>query len=114
GESGAAGKRHHRDFTLWKSAKPGEPSWPAPWGAGRPGWHLECSVMACTYLGAEFDIHGGGLDLVFPHHENALAQSRAAGDPCARPCRPTGPGRMAGEKRSKALGHGAPIPAVPR
>ena len=65
---------------MWKSAKPGEPSWPTPWGNGRPGWHLECSAMATAYLGAEFDIHGGGIDLVFPHHENERAQSNAAGD----------------------------------
>ena len=68
-------KRDPRDFALWKAAKPGEPSWPTPWGDGRPGWHLECSAMAGKYLGAAFDIHGGGLDLIFPHHENELAQS---------------------------------------
>ncbi len=76
----ADAKRDPRDFTLWKGAKPGEPSWETPWGAGRPGWHLECSAMATTYLGSSFDIHGGGLDLVFPHHENEVAQSHAAGD----------------------------------
>ncbi|WP_028849689.1 cysteine--tRNA ligase [Thermocrispum municipale] len=114
GESAAAGKRDHRDFTLWKSAKPGEPSWPTPWGAGRPGWHLECSVMACTYLGAEFDIHGGGLDLVFPHHENELAQSRAAGDPFARIWMHNGLVGMAGEKMSKSLGNVVSIPAMLR
>ncbi|MGH3812563.1 MAG: cysteine--tRNA ligase, partial [Pseudonocardiaceae bacterium] len=70
GESAETSKCDPRDFTLWKGVKPGEPSWPTPWGPGRPGWHLECSAMATTYLGAEFDIHGGGLDLVFPHHEN--------------------------------------------
>ena len=72
-------KRDPRDFALWKATKsPDEPSWPTPWGPGRPGWHLECSAMATTYLGPQFDIHGGGLDLVFPHHENEIAQSRAA------------------------------------
>ncbi|MGZ4658913.1 MAG: cysteine--tRNA ligase, partial [Blastococcus sp.] len=76
-------KRDPRDFALWKAHKDGEPetaSWPTPWGRGRPGWHLECSAMAERYLGPEFDIHGGGLDLRFPHHENEQAQSRAAGD----------------------------------
>ena len=73
-------KKDPRDFALWKGSKPGEPSWPTPWGDGRPGWHLECSAMATMYLGPQFDIHGGGLDLMFPHHENEIAQSRAAGD----------------------------------
>jgi cysteinyl-tRNA synthetase len=80
-------KRDPRDFALWKGAKPDEPpeaQWPSPWGRGRPGWHIECSAMCWRYLGAEFDIHGGGLDLVFPHHENEIAQSRAAGLPFAR------------------------------
>jgi len=77
-------KKDPRDFALWKAAKPGDPSWPTPWGAGRPGWHLECSAMAHTYLGEAFDIHGGGLDLVFPHHENEIAQSEAAGYPFAK------------------------------
>lgn len=80
-------KRHPHDFALWKGAKPDEPpeaQWPSPWGRGRPGWHIECSAMCWRYLGAEFDIHGGGLDLVFPHHENEVAQSRAAGLPFAR------------------------------
>ncbi len=81
--SGSA-KRDPRDFALWKGAKPGEPCWETPWGPGRPGWHLECSAMATKYLGSTFDIHGGGLDLVFPHNENELAQSRAAGDGFAR------------------------------
>jgi cysteinyl-tRNA synthetase len=84
GEGEGGGKRDPLDFTLWKAAKPGEPSWPTPWGRGRPGWHLECSAMATMYLGPEFDIHGGGLDLVFPHHENEQAQSHAAGDGFAR------------------------------
>ena len=74
-------KRRPLDFALWKAAKPGEPSWPSPWGEGRPGWHIECSAMSSRYLGATFDIHGGGMDLIFPHHENELAQSRAAGGP---------------------------------
>ena len=80
-------KRDPRDFALWKGAKEDEPAeaqWPSPWGRGRPGWHIECSAMCWRYLGAEFDIHGGGLDLVFPHHENEIAQSRAAGLPFAR------------------------------
>jgi cysteinyl-tRNA synthetase len=71
-------KRHPGDFALWKASKPGEPSWPSPWGPGRPGWHIECSVMSTTLLGETFDIHGGGLDLVFPHHENEIAQSESA------------------------------------
>ncbi|MET1006300.1 MAG: cysteine--tRNA ligase, partial [Propionibacteriaceae bacterium] len=81
------GKRDPRDFALWKGHKSTEPwtaSWPTPWGRARPGWHLECSAMAGKYLGAEFDIHGGGIDLRFPHHENELAQSTAAGQPFAR------------------------------
>jgi len=112
GESAAAGKRDARDFTLWKCARPGEPSWPTPWGPGRPGWHLECSAMALTYLGAEFDVHGGGLDLVFPHHENELAQSRAAGDPFARFWMHNGLVGMAGEKMSKSLGNVVSIPSL--
>ncbi|MBR7825882.1 cysteine--tRNA ligase [Actinospica sp. MGRD01-02] len=77
-------KRDPRDFTLWKGAKPGEPFWESPWGPGRPGWHLECSAMTHKYLGQAFDIHGGGIDLIFPHHENEIAQSKAAGDEFAR------------------------------
>ena len=80
GEPDNRGKRGPHDFALWKAAKPGEPSWPTPWGEGRPGWHIECSAMATWYLGGSFDIHGGGLDLQFPHHENEQAQSHAAGD----------------------------------
>lgn len=86
GEGGGAAdkKRSAADFALWKAAKPGEPSWPSPWGAGRPGWHIECSVMAGKILGETFDIHGGGLDLVFPHHENEVAQSECChGKPLA-------------------------------
>ena len=75
----ATGRRSPADFALWKASKPGEPSWPSPWGPGRPGWHIECSAMARKYLGPAFDIHGGGVDLRFPHHENEQAQSRAAG-----------------------------------
>jgi cysteinyl-tRNA synthetase len=112
GEAAASGKRDPRDFTLWKGAKPGEPSWPTPWGPGRPGWHLECSAMALTYLGAEFDFHGGGLDLVFPHHENELAQSRAAGDPFVRYWMHNGLVGMAGEKMSKSLGNVVSIPQL--
>jgi cysteinyl-tRNA synthetase len=85
GGSTAERKRSPADFALWKSAKPGEPSWPSPWGPGRPGWHIECSVMSSRLLGETFDIHGGGLDLVFPHHENEIAQSECRhGKPMAR------------------------------
>src|SRR5206468_1563799 len=98
-------KRDPRDFALWKAAKPGEPSWATPWGRGRPGWHLECSAMATKYLGPAFDIHGGGLDLVFPHHENELAQSRAAGDEFAHYWMHNGLLGVAGEKMSKSLGN---------
>ena len=114
GESAGSGKRDSRDFTMWKGAKPGEPSWPTPWGPGRPGWHLECSAMATTYLGAEFDIHGGGLDLIFPHHENELAQSRAAGDSFARYWLHNGWVTLSGEKMSKSLGNTLSIPATLR
>ncbi|MGH3870522.1 MAG: cysteine--tRNA ligase [Pseudonocardiaceae bacterium] len=114
GESAAPGKRDPRDFTLWKGAKPGEPCWPTPWGPGRPGWHLECSAMATTYLGPEFDIHGGGLDLVFPHHENELIQSRAAGDGFARYWLHNGWVTLSGEKMSKSLGNTLSIPATLR
>ncbi len=102
---GDARKRDPRDFALWKSAKPGEPSWPTPWGRGRPGWHLECSAMSTKYLGPAFDIHGGGLDLVFPHHENELAQSRAAGDGFANYWLHNGMVNLSGEKMSKSLGN---------
>ena len=98
-------KRDPRDFALWKGAKPGEPVWDTPWGPGRPGWHLECSAMATKYLGSAFDIHGGGLDLVFPHHENELAQSRAAGDGFAHYWMHNGLVGVAGEKMSKSLGN---------
>jgi cysteinyl-tRNA synthetase len=102
-EGGA--KRDPRDFALWKGAKPGEPSWETPWGPGRPGWHLECSAMSTKYLGPTFDIHGGGLDLVFPHHENELAQSHAAGDGFARYWVHNGLLGLSGEKMSKSLGN---------
>jgi cysteinyl-tRNA synthetase len=98
-------KRDPLDFALWKGAKPGEPTWETPWGPGRPGWHLECSAMATRYLGAEFDIHGGGLDLVFPHHENEIAQSVAAGDGFARYWMHNGLVNTGGEKMSKSLGN---------
>ncbi len=112
GESAATGKRDPRDFTMWKTAKPGEPSWSTPWGEGRPGWHLECSAMASYYLGSEFDIHGGGLDLVFPHHENERAQSHAAGDEFARYWMHNAWVTMSGEKMSKSLGNVVAIPAM--
>lgn len=102
------GKRDPRDFALWKGHKSGEPetaAWPSPWGPGRPGWHLECSAMAGKYLGDAFDIHGGGLDLRFPHHENELAQSRAAGRPFANFWLHNGMVTFEGEKMSKSVGN---------
>ena len=108
----ADAKRDPRDFTLWKGAKPGEPSWETPWGPGRPGWHLECSAMATAYLGRTFDIHGGGLDLVFPHHENELAQSHAAGDGFARYWMHNGLVGVAGAKMSKSLGNSLLVDAM--
>jgi cysteinyl-tRNA synthetase len=98
-------KKDPRDFALWKGAKPGEPSWPTPWGPGRPGWHLECSAMAHTYLGETFDIHGGGLDLVFPHHENEIAQSESAGYGFAKRWMHNAWVTQSGEKMSKSLGN---------
>ena len=98
-------KKDVRDFALWKAAKSGEPSWPTPWGPGRPGWHLECSAMAHTYLGEAFDIHGGGLDLIFPHHENEIAQSEAAGYSFAARWMHNAWVTTAGEKMSKSLGN---------
>jgi cysteinyl-tRNA synthetase len=98
-------KRDPRDFTLWKGAKPGEPCWETPWGPGRPGWHLECSAMSTKYLGPTFDIHCGGMDLIFPHHENEIAQSRAAGDGFARYWMHNGLLGVSGEKMSKSLGN---------
>src|SRR5690625_844708 len=102
------GKKDARDFALWKAHKPEEPitaSWPSPWGRGRPGWHIECSAMSTKYLGANFDIHGGGLDLRFPHHENELAQSRAAGDAFANIWMHSGLLNVGGDKMSKSLGN---------
>ena len=98
-------KKDPRDFALWKAAKPGDPSWPTPWGAGRPGWHLECSAMAHAYLGEAFDIHGGGLDLIFPHHENEIAQSEAAGYGFAKRWLHNAWVTASGEKMSKSLGN---------
>ena len=103
--AGADRKRDPRDFALWKGAKPGEPSWETPWGPGRPGWHLECSAMATKYLGETFDIHGGGMDLIFPHHENEIAQSQAAGDGFARYWLHNGLLTVNGEKMSKSVGN---------
>ncbi|NYH78986.1 cysteinyl-tRNA synthetase [Actinopolyspora biskrensis] len=111
-DASGSGKRDPRDFTLWKAAKPGEPSWPSPWGAGRPGWHLECSAMSTHYLGSEFDVHGGGLDLVFPHHENELAQSNAAGDGFAAYWMHNAWVTASGEKMSKSLGNTLTISAL--
>ena len=98
-------KHDPRDFALWKGAKPGEPQWATPWGPGRPGWHLECSAMAGRYLGSAFDIHGGGMDLLFPHHENEIAQSRAAGDDFAQFWMHNAWVTTSGEKMSKSLGN---------
>ncbi|WP_326689530.1 cysteine--tRNA ligase [Streptomyces sp. NBC_01795] len=102
---GETGKRDPRDFAMWKAAKPGEPAWETPFGPGRPGWHLECSAMAHKYLGTAFDIHGGGVDLVFPHHENEIAQSRAYGDEFARYWAHNAWVTMSGEKMAKSLGN---------
>ncbi|GAA1799036.1 cysteine--tRNA ligase [Leucobacter iarius] len=107
-DSEPVGKRDPRDFALWKASRDSEPataSWPSPWGAGRPGWHIECSAMATRYLGTEFDIHGGGLDLRFPHHENELAQSSAAGHGFARHWIHNGLVNTGGQKMSKSLGN---------
>lgn len=112
GEPESRGKRSALDFALWKAAKPGEPSWPTPWGPGRPGWHLECSAMATFYLGDTFDIHCGGLDLQFPHHENENAQSHAAGDGFARYWMHNHWVTMAGEKMSKSLGNVLSVPHI--
>ncbi|MFC4787161.1 cysteine--tRNA ligase [Nocardioides sp. MAHUQ-72] len=110
------GKRDPRDFALWKGWKkekePETAAWPSPWGPGRPGWHIECSAMAGKYLGTAFDIHGGGVDLRFPHHENEQAQSRAAGHPFASYWMHNAWITTAGEKMSKSLGNSLTIPAV--
>jgi cysteinyl-tRNA synthetase len=99
-------KRDPLDFALWKRSKPGEPRWASPWGDGRPGWHIECSAMASRYLGESFDIHGGGTDLIFPHHENEIAQSEAAtGDTFARYWMHNGMLNLSGEKMAKSTGH---------
>ncbi|MGB3399428.1 MAG: cysteine--tRNA ligase, partial [Candidatus Deferrimicrobiaceae bacterium] len=99
-------KKDPLDFALWKASKPGEPSWPSPWGPGRPGWHIECSAMAMKHLGETFDIHGGGKDLVFPHHENEIAQSEGAtGKPFARYWIHNGFVNVDSEKMSKSLGN---------
>src|SRR5262245_823935 len=99
-------KKDPLDFALWKGAKPGEPAWESPWGPGRPGWHIECSAMSTKYLGETFDIHGGGQDLVFPHHENELAQSEAANaKPFANFWTENGLVNLTGEKMSKSTGH---------
>jgi cysteinyl-tRNA synthetase len=112
---GEPDKRDFRDFALWKGVKPDEPSdasWPSPWGRGRPGWHIECSAMARRYLGAEFDIHGGGLDLTFPHHENEIAQSRSAGLPFARYWVHHALLNLGETKMSKSLGNVIDLDAV--
>jgi cysteinyl-tRNA synthetase len=99
------GKEDDLDFSVWKAAKPGEPAWESPWGLGRPGWHIECSAMGLRYLGPGFDIHGGGRDLIFPHHENEIAQSEAAGLPFARYWLHNGMIRSEGEKMAKSVGN---------
>jgi len=111
----ARAKRDPRDFALWKGAKTEEPveaQWPSPWGRGRPGWHIECSAMCWRYLGAEFDIHGGGLDLVFPHHENEVAQSQAAGLPFARFWVHHGLFNLGGAKMGKSTGNVIDLPSI--
>ncbi len=105
-------KKDPKDFALWKAAKKGEPAWPTPWGDGRPGWHIECSAMAHTYLGESFDIHGGGLDLIFPHHENEIAQSNAAGFSFANIWMHNAWVTTSGEKMSKSLGNSLQVAEV--
>ena len=112
GETWGTGKRDPADFTIWKAAKPGEPAWDSPWGPGRPGWHIECSAMARAYLGPEFDIHGGGLDLIFPHHENEAAQAHGVGEPFARFWLHSHWVTLSGEKMSKSLGNTLSVPAI--
>jgi cysteinyl-tRNA synthetase len=99
------GKADPLDFAVWKAAKPGEPAWESPWGRGRPGWHIECSAMGLRHLGAGFDVHGGGRDLIFPHHENEIAQSEAAGLPFAKVWMHNGMIRSEGEKMAKSVGN---------
>ena len=105
-------KKDPKDFALWKAAKKGEPAWPTPWGDGRPGWHIECSAMAHAYLGESFDIHGGGLDLIFPHHENEIAQSNAAGFSFANTWMHNAWVTTSGEKMSKSLGNSLQVAEV--
>jgi cysteinyl-tRNA synthetase len=113
GEEVDPAKEDPHDFALWKGAKPGEPTWESPWGAGRPGWHLECSAMAAHYLGQPFDIHGGGSDLIFPHHENEIAQSEAAADvPLADLWVHNGMITFGGDKMSKSIGNVLDIAAA--
>jgi cysteinyl-tRNA synthetase len=103
-------KRHPMDFALWKAAKPGEPSWESPWGRGRPGWHIECSALSLHYLGEDFDVHGGGSDLIFPHHENELAQSEAySGKPFVRIWLHNAMVQVDQQKMSKSLGNFVPL-----
>jgi cysteinyl-tRNA synthetase len=105
-----ARKENPMDFAVWKGAKPGEPAWDSPWGAGRPGWHIECSAMNLAHLGQQIDIHGGGNDLIFPHHENEIAQTEAVtGVPFARYWMHNGMLQLKGEKMSKSLGNLIPI-----
>ena len=111
GETGE-GKRDPLDFALWKNAKPEEPQWASPWGAGRPGWHIECSTMATSLLGDAFDIHGGGMDLLFPHHENELAQAVGAGKPFARLWLHNGLLTVGGQKMAKSVGNVISISAA--
>jgi len=105
------GKENPMDFALWKSAKPGEPAWDSPWGPGRPGWHIECSAMSLKYLGEQIDIHGGGEDLIFPHHENEIAQTEAftGKEPFVRYWLHNAWVRMGEEKMSKSLGNFVPV-----
>jgi cysteinyl-tRNA synthetase len=112
GETFGLSKKDPADFTMWKAAKPDEPSWPSPWGPGRPGWHIECSAMARTYLGDQFDIHGGGLDLIFPHHENEAAQSHGIGEGFARYWMHSHWVTMSREKMSKSLGNILSVPEI--
>ncbi len=107
-----ASKADPLDFVLWKSAKPGEPTWPSPWGPGRPGWHIECVAMSLQILGEDFDIHGGGDDLVFPHHENERAEAVAAGQKFARHWVHHAMVNVSGEKMSKSLGNFTTIPSL--
>jgi len=111
-DSDSKNKKDPSDFALWKGAKKGEPSWPTPWGDGRPGWHLECSAMAHAYLGEAFDIHGGGLDLIFPHHENEIVQSNAAGYHFANTWMHNAWVTTSGEKMSKSLGNSLQVAEI--